>query len=362
MKNIGIGEAAQGLLGRTGIPEHTEGVRGLVEGRTVLVTGAGGSIGSELARQVHGLKPRRLVLLDRDETMLQAMQLELRGNGLLSGDELVLASIRDADQMRTVFDSVRPNVVFHAAALKHLPLLEKYPHEAVRTNVLGTLNVVSAAVGAGADVIVNVSTDKAADPTSVLGASKRVAEILTQAHAVGISDLSSVRFGNVLGSRGSFLPLLADRVAAGAPVHLTHPDVTRFFMTIPEAAYLVINAASMGATGEVFVLDMGQPVRILDLIHNYCALLDAPTPEIVVTGLRPGEKLHEVVFSDSESRTRTSHPLIYRTEPTPIPDDFAYRLAPFEHVERLSRGEVMDVFLHALGNFRASTGLVEVAA
>ena len=346
-----INAIAAALLGRTRQPEYAADVQEMVAGKTVLITGAGGSIGGELARQVNSLQPGRLVLLDRDESLLQSIQLDLSGNGLLRGRDLVLASIRDADRIDRVFEAVRPDVVFHAAALKHLPLLESYPHEAVLTNVLGTRNVVAAAVESGAATVVNVSTDKAADPTSVLGASKRIAELITQSHAVGFSRVSSVRFGNVLGSRGSFLPLLMDRMSAGLPVHLTHPEVSRYFMTIPEAAGLVVNAATLGTEGEVFVLDMGTPVKILDLIHNYAELTGLPLPKIVITGLRPGEKLQEVVFSDSEKHIPTEHPSIFRTVPEPLPDDLADRIASFERIHHLTAAEVVDEFARALNNY-----------
>lgn len=324
----------------------------MIEGSTVLVTGAGGSIGGELARQVHSLKPERLVLLDRDESLLQSMQIELEGSGLLDNDEVALACIRDSSQLHRIFDEVRPDVVFHAAALKHLPLLERYPHEAVLTNVLGTRNVMEAAMRAKVDVFVNVSTDKAADPTSVLGASKRVAELIARSYSNDIPQISSVRFGNVLGSRGSFLPLLVDRVASGAPVHLTHPDVKRFFMTIPEAAYLVINAATLGSDGDVFVLDMGNPVMLLELIHDYAALVGASTPEIIITGLRPGEKLEEVVFSESEPRSATRHPEIWKTRSADLPAHFNQSITVFESANDLSRADVRALFAEVLVNYR----------
>ena len=279
----------------------------LIEDRTILVTGAGGSIGSELARQLSQLRPRRVYLLDHDESALHAMQLEFHGHGLFADDTSVLCDIRDSDALRRVFARVRPDLVFHAAAHKHLPPLERYPAEGVKTNVIGTDNVVRAAVEAGVSRLVNVSTDKAARPVSVLGATKRLAEILVAGQAEGATRAASVRFGNVLGSRGSFLHSLAWQLDRGLPVTVTDPGVTRYFMTIPEAAGLVIEAAVMADAGETFVLDMGAPIQILDLINRFVALRGDSPPTIVFTGLRPGEKLHEELFDDAEVRTETTH-------------------------------------------------------
>jgi FlaA1/EpsC-like NDP-sugar epimerase len=302
------------LLGREPDPVLGEGARRLVEGRRVLVTGAGGSIGSELVRQVAKLAPAKVYLLDHDESSMHALQLELQGHGLLDDDRVVLADIRDRVRLTRLMARVKPDVVLHAAAHKHLPLLERYPAEGVKTNVLGTANVVSAAVAAGVECFVNVSTDKAASPTSILGATKRVAEMVVAAHAGRGTRLASVRFGNVLGSRGSFLQSLAFQVHAGRPVTVTDERVTRFFMTIPEAACLVLEAAAMADQGETYVLDMGEPVKIVDLVRRYLAAVgreDAPT---VFTGLRPGEKMHEELTDDAESSRPTMHPKISRIE------------------------------------------------
>jgi FlaA1/EpsC-like NDP-sugar epimerase len=278
------------------------------------VTGAGGSIGSELVRQVVKLAPAKVYLLDHDESSMHALQLELQGHGLLDDDRVVLADIRDRVRLARIMSSVRPEVVLHAAAHKHLPLLERYPAEGVKTNVLGTANVVAASVAAGVECFVNVSTDKAASPTSVLGATKRVAEMVVAAHAGRGTRLASVRFGNVLGSRGSFLQSLAFQVRAGHPVTVTDERVTRFFMTIPEAACLVLEAAAMAGTGETYVLDMGDPVRIVDLVGRYLEAVGRTDTPIVFTGLRPGEKLHEELTDGAESSRPTGHPKISRIE------------------------------------------------
>ncbi|MEP6798162.1 MAG: nucleoside-diphosphate sugar epimerase/dehydratase, partial [Lapillicoccus sp.] len=257
------------LLGRRPVSLDTAVISEQIAGEVVLVTGAGGSIGSELCRQIARFGPRRLYLLDRDESGLQATQLSLTGSGLLDTDEIVLADIRDLEAMQEVFHRVRPGIVFHAAALKHLPLLEAYPLEAYKSNVLGTLNVLTAASEAGVATFVNISTDKAADPTCVLGYSKRLTERVTADFALNHPGrYVSVRFGNVLGSRGSVVHAFTAQIDRGGPVTVTHPDVERFFMLIPEACQLVLQAASIGSDGDVLVLDMGTPVKILEVANT----------------------------------------------------------------------------------------------
>jgi FlaA1/EpsC-like NDP-sugar epimerase len=310
------------LLGRDEVHIVSESAKALIRGRRVLVTGAGGSIGSELCRQISGYGPSALYLLDHDESNLHRLQLETTGSGLLDSDEIIIADIRDRARIDRVFSSTRPELVFHAAAHKHLPLLERHPCEGVKSNVLGTQNVVDAAIRCGADRFVLISTDKAADPTSVLGATKRLAELVVETRSGGTTRCASVRFGNVLGSRGSFLSVLSEQIAQGRPITITHPDVTRFFMTVEEAVGLVLEAGSMAETGETFVLDMGEPVRIVDLVESYVAQLNLPAPTITFTGLRPGEKLHEVVFSEQENRMRTAHAKIWATHVAESPPSF----------------------------------------
>lgn len=310
------GEAAAGdirkvriedLIGRTPVDTNVELIAGYVTGRRVLVTGAGGSIGSELCRQLSKYGPSELIILDRDETGLQTTQLSLTGHGLLDTNDIVLADIRGAENLRELFMQRKPEVVFHAAALKHLPMLEQYPDEAWETNVLGTLNVLNAARATGVGTFVNISTDKAANPTSVLGHSKRVAEKLTgwAADETGMRYLS-VRFGNVIGSRGSMLPTFQSLIESGGPITVTHPDVTRYFMTIPEACQLVVQAGAIGRAGEVLILDMGEPVSILDVAKRMITMSGKPI-EIVFTGLRPGEKLHEELVGQRENLERPFH-------------------------------------------------------
>lgn len=301
------------LLGRRELHVVSNRAASLIAGRRILVTGAGGSIGSELCRQIRSFEPQSLHLLDHDESNLHGLQLAITGNGLLDTDEIVIADIRDQRRIDQVFDSVRPEVVFHAAAHKHLPLLERHPCEAVKSNVLGTQNLVEAAVRHATGRLVLISTDKAADPTSVLGASKRLAELVVQGAAGGPVTLASVRFGNVLGSRGSFLSVLADQVARGEPVTVTHPEVSRYFMTVEEAVGLVLEAAAMAEYAETFVLDMGQPVEIVTLVRKYAEQMNLPDIDIKYTGLRPGEKLTEKVFSDREERVQSAHPKIWAT-------------------------------------------------
>jgi FlaA1/EpsC-like NDP-sugar epimerase len=278
-------------------------------GRRVLVTGAGGSIGSELCRQVHRFGPAGLFLLDRDESALHAVRLSIHGTALLDSPDTILADIRDTDAVRRALDGCRPDVVFHAAALKHVPMLERFPLEAWQTNVLGTLNVLDAATAAGVSTFVNISTDKAANPTNVLGRSKRVGERLVAHAGRRFGRYVSVRFGNVLGSRGSMLITFAEQLARGGPVTVTDPEATRYFMTIPEAARLVVRAAAIGCSGEALVLDMGAPVRITDVASQLMRLAGQPAP-IVYTGLRAGEKLHEELLGAGEWGQRRLHPAI----------------------------------------------------
>lgn len=314
------------LLGRRPIHTDVSAIAGYVTGKVVLVTGAGGSIGAELALQIYKLGPSKLILLDRDESALHGVQLTIYGVGLLDTDDMVLCDIRDYEALKAVFDKHRPDVVFHAAALKHLPMLEQFPAEGWKTNVFGTLNVLRCAKEAGTSQFVNISTDKAADASSVLGRTKRVAERLTAWYAQE-HDLPyvSVRFGNVLGSRGSVLYTFRAQIERGGPITVTHPDVTRYFMTIPEACELVLQAGAIGNPGDVLVLDMGEPVKIVDVAERLIAE-SGKDIEIHFTGLRPGEKMHEVLFSDRENGTPSAHPLISQVRvpgiaPESLPDE-----------------------------------------
>jgi FlaA1/EpsC-like NDP-sugar epimerase len=307
------------LLGRRQIQTDVDEIAGYLHGRRVLVTGAGGSIGSELTRQIAGYGPADLMMLDRDESALHALQLTLFGEARLDLPQAILADIRDGERLMRLFAERRPEVVFHAAALKHVNMLEQYPDEGWKTNVLGTLNVLRAASSVGVDHFVNVSTDKAADPVNVLGRTKRMAERLTTTVAQQHSgQYLSVRFGNVLGSRGSVLETFAAQIAQGGPVTVTHPDVTRYFMTIPEAVQLVIQAGAIGTDGEALVLDMGSPVRITDVAAQLISMEGRPI-DILYTGLHPGEKLHEQRLGSQEQDERPVHPLISHVPVPPLP-------------------------------------------
>ena len=299
------------LLGRRRVKINLDEISQYLVNRRVLVTGAGGSIGSELCRQLVKFNPGELIMLDRDESALHEVQLSIYGRALLDTPQTVLADLRDKKAINEIFETRKPQVVFHAAALKHLPLLERYPHEAYQTNVLGTLTMLTAAQRAGVEIFVNISTDKAANPISVLGFSKRIAERLTAAFAFssGPGKYISVRFGNVLGSRGSVLMSFRDQISKGGPVTVTHRGVTRYFMTISEAVQLVVQAGAIGQTGEVLVLDMGKPVNIHDVAEQLVKNSGKPI-KIEVVGLRVGEKVHEELFADGETDERPRHPLI----------------------------------------------------
>lgn len=314
------------LLGRHEARFDVTAVADYLVGRTVLVTGAGGSIGSELCRQISRFAVRELIMLDRDESALHGVQLALLGRALLDDDRVVVADIRDRYRVDDIFAERRPDVVFHTAALKHLPLLEQYPSEAVKSNAWGTQNLLTAASRHGVDRFVNISTDKAADPVSVLGMSKRIGERLTAAADRAVDGtFLSVRFGNVLGSRGSVLTAFQAQIDAGGPVTVTHPEVTRYFMTVEEAVALVLQAGAVGTGGQVLVLDMGEPVRIRHVAERLVEASGAQVP-IVYTGLRAGEKLHEVLLGPGEVDLRPSHPLLSQVDVPPLDEEALHSL------------------------------------
>ncbi|WP_346008400.1 nucleoside-diphosphate sugar epimerase/dehydratase [Janibacter terrae] len=307
------------FLGRRPIELDAAAIANTISGQTVLVTGAGGSIGSELCRQISKFGPKHLVMLDRDESALHGTLLSVTGQGLFESDDVVLADIRDPDRMLEVFEYHQPSVVFHAAALKHLPLLEMYPDEAWKTNVIGTLNVLRAASHTRVSTFVNVSTDKAANPSCVLGYSKRITERLTADFAAkGEHTYVSVRFGNVLGSRGSVISAFTAQIEQGGPVTVTHPDVERYFMLIPEACQLVLQAAAIGRDGDVMVLDMGEPAKIDDVARTLIELSGRKDISIVYTGLRPGEKMSEELFTPGEEIQETGHGLVSSVPVPPL--------------------------------------------
>ena len=297
-----------------------EGIAGYLEGKRVLVTGAGGSIGSVLCRIIEQFEPKKLYKLDIDENALHGLQLALEGRALLDSDELILCDIRDQNALSAAFADAKPEVVFHAAARKHVTFLENHPGEAIKTNVYGTLNVLEASLEVDAERVVNVSTDKAADPVSILGLTKRIGEMLTSYQAKrGSTSFMSVRFGNVLGSTGSVIPTFREQILNGEPITVTDPEVTRYFMTIDEACQLVVQAGAFGGEGDVFVLNMGEPVRIVELAERLQQQLrPGAAPNIVFTGLRPGEKLHEVLAAQDEELVDHPHELLDRYSVSPL--------------------------------------------
>jgi FlaA1/EpsC-like NDP-sugar epimerase len=306
------------LLGREPVRLDASEISGYLEGRVVLVTGGGGSIGSELCRQIAGYAPQKLIALDIYENTVFELAGELAAARPELEFETVIASVTDAARMRRVFAEHRPQAVFHAAAHKHVPLMEFNAGEAIANNVLGTKICADLAAEYGAEKFVLISTDKAVNPENVMGATKRLAEMVVQAKATGDAGAgtayAAVRFGNVLGSNGSVVPIFRGQIARGGPVTVTDREITRYFMTIPEAVQLVLQAGAMMKGGEIFILDMGEPVRILDLAENIIRLsgfVPYEDIDIVFTGLRPGEKLHEELSYGAEDLMRTAHDKIF---------------------------------------------------
>lgn len=310
----------QDLLGRDQVEVDIEEIIGYIEGKTVLVTGGGGSIGSELCRQIASHRPRRLLILDIYENNAYDIEQELKRKYPYLDLITLIASIRDGNKIKDVFEKYRPQIVFHAAAHKHVPLMETSPNEAVKNNVFGTLNVASYADKYEAETFVQISTDKAVNPTNIMGATKRICEMIIQTigrHSKH-TKFVAVRFGNVLGSNGSVIPLFKKQIAEGGPVTVTHKDIIRYFMTIPEAVSLVLQAGAYAQGGQIFVLDMGEPVRIYDLAYNLIKLSGLEPEkdiEIKCTGLRPGEKLYEERLMDEEGMQKTPNGLINIAQP-----------------------------------------------
>jgi FlaA1/EpsC-like NDP-sugar epimerase len=322
LKNVSI----EMLLERPVIKMFNEKTAQELRDKVVLVTGAAGSIGSEICRQLTNFPIQLLVALDQSETGLFDLENEFRNSFPNTKLNVALASVRDQERINSIMQSYKPFVVFHAAAYKHVPMLELFPAEVVKTNVWGTKIVVEAASAAGAQKFVMVSTDKAVNPTNLMGASKRIAEMIVQ-HAGSKTNMHTIttRFGNVLGSNGSVVPTFRKQIESGGPVTVTHPDITRYFMTIPEASALVIEAGTMGSSDEIFVFDMGEPVKIIDLAHRMIRLAGyVPGEEIEIkySGLRPGEKLYEELFSENEKLVGTHHPKIMKAMKNEFEGDF----------------------------------------
>ena len=307
------------LLARDSIQLDYEGISDYLENQVVMVTGGGGSIGSELCRQIVKFNPKQLIIVDIYENNAYDLQNELLRQYPNLNLETLIASVRDRNRLKDIYAMYRPDAVFHAAAHKHVPLMEGSPAEAIKNNVVGTLHTAELASEYGVKRFVLISTDKAVNPTNVMGATKRLCEMIIQSiNSRSQTDFVAVRFGNVLGSNGSVVPLFKNQIAKGGPVTLTHKDIVRYFMTIPEAAQLVLQAGGFAQGGEIFVLDMGKPVKIYDLAKNLIKLsgYEPHTEiEIKVTGLRPGEKLYEELLMDEEGLTKTGHKKIFIGKP-----------------------------------------------
>jgi FlaA1/EpsC-like NDP-sugar epimerase len=301
------------LLGREPVDIDLDVLSSYINSKRVLVTGAAGSIGKELSRQISRLGPAKLILLDRDESGLYYLNQELHREDFHDA-EVFVGDVTLPERASFVFELFRPQLVFHAAAYKHVPMMELQATEAVINNVLGTLNVARAAGAYGASKFINVSTDKAVNPVNVMGATKRLAEILVRSIAAEYPETvyASVRFGNVLGSRGSVVPTFKQQIEAGGPVTVTHPEMIRYFMTIPEAVSLILQAGAMAEGYGTYVLEMGRPVRITDLARKMIEIMGAPNVQIKFIGLRPGEKLKEELFEEGEQRAQTEHPMVFQ--------------------------------------------------
>jgi len=324
------------LLGRDTVDINVDEILDYVKGRAILVTGAGGSIGSELCRQIAGHNPKKLIMLDIYENSIYDIQLEIAGKYPGLDMEVLIATIRDEKRIKSIMKKYKPEIVFHAAAHKHVPLMETSPNEAVKNNVFGTLTLVKAADESSVDKFIMISTDKAVKPTNIMGATKRICEMIIQAYnKKSETEFVAVRFGNVLGSNGSVIPIFRKQIEEGGPVTVTHKDITRYFMTIPEAVSLVLQAGYYAKGGEIFILDMGEPVKIYDLATNMIKL-SGRTPDvdikIEITGLRPGEKLYEELLMDEEGIEKTQNNLIYIGRPIQFDEKIF-----FENLAQLKR-------------------------
>lgn len=332
------------LLRRKVVKQEIQEIAGYLADERVLITGAGGSIGSELARQIASLPPKELILMGRGENSIYEIEQELIGAFNFRSTS-VICDVRNKPAVDRLLEEKKPSVVFHAAAHKHVPLMQSNPIEAIQNNILGTLNLIDSAIENEVDRFILVSTDKAVNPTSVMGASKRVCELLVgaAAHENVRTRFATVRFGNVLGSRGSLVPLLTAQIKRGGPVSITHPDMTRYFMTIPEAAQLIVQAGAMGYEGDIFILDMGEPVRIQELVYDLISLhglVPEQDIEIKVIGMRPGEKLYEELKVEGQHLESTANPKIGRLKGIPLDLEVLRReVAELEELCNMNRAE-----------------------
>jgi FlaA1/EpsC-like NDP-sugar epimerase len=346
LRDVGI----EDLLGRDPIELDNQNIKNLIQGNVVLVTGAGGSIGSELTRQIMIHNPKQLLLLDNYENSLYDIELELKTNHPNSDIRAIVANIREKERLDAIFETYSPEIVFHAAAHKHVPLMENNPTEAIKNNVFGTYNLVNCSDEFNVKRFILISTDKAVNPTNIMGATKRLCEMIIQAKdKKSDTEYVAVRFGNVLGSNGSVVPLFKKQMAHGGPLTVTHKEVTRYFMTIPEAVALVLQAITYAEGGEIFVLDMGEPVKIYDLAKSLIELSGytlGEDMEIEITGMRPGEKLYEELLMDEENLEGTKHEKIFITEPMDLTmDDVENKLDMFRKIvddESTSKEEIKE--------------------
>ena len=333
------------LLGREPIRVDLDSILGYVQNKVVMVTGGGGSIGSELCRQIATHKPAKLIVLDIYENNAYDLQQELKEKYPELNLVVLIGSVRNTNRINTIFETHHPDIVYHAAAHKHVPLMEDSPNEAIKNNVFGTWKTAMAAAQNGTKKFVMISTDKAVNPTNIMGASKRICEMIVQTfNRHYATEFVAVRFGNVLGSNGSVIPLFKKQIAAGGPVTVTHPDIIRYFMTIPEAVSLVLQAGAYAKGGEIFVLDMGEPVRILDLAKNLIRLSGYKVDEdikIVFTGLRPGEKLYEELLMDEEGMQDTENKLIHIGRPIELDEQLFFK--QLKRLEVESKNECSDI-------------------
>ena len=355
LRNVQI----EDLLGRDPIELDNKNIKNLIKDKTILVTGGGGSIGSELCRQIIKYKPQNLVILDIYENTLYDIERELEADYPTANIKAIIGSVRDKERLEEVFNKYKPNVVFHAAAHKHVPLMETSPLEAIHNNVFGTYNVVNCADKFGVEKFVLISTDKAVNPTNIMGASKRVCEMIVQTkNKTSKTDFVAVRFGNVLGSNGSVIPLMKKQIEKGGPVTVTHKEITRYFMTIPEAVQLILQAVTYAKVGEIFVLDMGEPVKIYDLAVSLIRLMgyepnvDIP---IIITGLRPGEKLYEELLMAEEGLVSTKHDKIFITQPMHLEEkelnEKLYELGNIKYNEDYSIEKVKEVMKNVVPTY-----------
>ncbi|MFA7636164.1 MAG: nucleoside-diphosphate sugar epimerase/dehydratase [Monoglobales bacterium] len=345
------------MLYRKQVDIENDKIGAYIQNRVVIVTGGGGSIGSEICRQVIKYKPKKLIILDNYENNAYELMLELREQDSEADVSVVIATVRDMAAIDEIFGKIRPDIVFHAAAHKHVPLMEEVPKEAIKNNIFGTFNVAKASIKYGVKRFIMISTDKAVNPTNIMGATKRVCEMMVQAfNDKERTEFVAVRFGNVLGSNGSVIPIFKQQINSGGPVKVTHKDITRYFMTIPEAASLVLQAGVYAQNGEVFVLDMGKPIKIYDLAEKMIKLMGY-TPgkdiEIEIVGLRPGEKLYEELYMSTEDMISTKHDRIFVAKPVQIDKEVFYEkiLRLIEQTDNMTDDEIRQSVADIIGKY-----------